>query len=229
MTKPSEVAITLASLVSVMPERAARDLQRLLVAKLGSVDPSTLRGRRLGLLIEMLDGLGTFPQSSDYDAERSARAAAGELWPDHGTLCRSYGSWLAAVDAAMKHLHSTGRPVSYRKPSTSNGYTLLETASALRRCRADLGLWSSENDWPTESEYNRYRLLCREQAARAGQPTPPLPGTKTIRKKCGSWERAIAQAKVERLDGAGNAASSPCRASRAPAPSAGSLGKAPRT
>lgn len=212
-----------------MPEQAALSLMRLVVLMVGTDSATQLRADRLGLLIELLDGVGTIPDSGTYARAHAERALRGESWPTHTTLVRAYGSWLDAVKAAMSTLHGYGRPASYRKPSRSAAFAQLDCLDALHRCREDLGPWPSEDHWPNQSEYALYRQIARQAAARAGMPTPLLPSTGVIRRKCGRWEQAIAQAKVERLDGAGNAASSPCRASRAPAPSAGSLGKAPRT
>lgn len=196
--RPCAVSQAIAELVPALPDQAARDLRALLIIGTALQAPAVKRTERLGLLLRLLDGEGTIPDSASYALAREKCAEAGEHWPDHSTLCRAYGSWLLAVKAAMALLHGLGRPPSYKRPGTSVSYTLIEVIEAVRACRQALGPWPSEDDWPTESEYLAYRRFAREAAARAGMPSPRLPCRQTIRTKVGRWDQVLAQARVER-------------------------------
>lgn len=196
--RPSDVALALARLAPTLSAEDRRDVRLLLSRRIEVHKPSVLRGARLGLLVEVLDGQGTFPNSALYSKIRAARPDASS-WPDHSTLSRYYGSWLAAVRAAMTQLHTYGKPPSYKTFSGSTpAFAVGEMLEGIRQCRDDLAPWPSPDDWPRASEYGQYRALARKAAALAGAPMPRLPATSVLLKHLGDWENVIRQARVER-------------------------------
>lgn len=196
--RPSDVALALARLAPSLSAEDRRDVRLMLSRRIEVHKPSVLRGARLGLLVEILDGQGTFPNSALYSEIRAARLDASS-WPDHSTLSRSYGSWLTAVKAAMAQLHTYGKPPSYQSyPGSNLAFSMAEMLEGVRHCREDLAPWPNPGDWPRASEYSQYRALARKAAAFAGAPMPRLPATSVLVKHLGEWENVIRQARVKR-------------------------------
>lgn len=196
--RPSDVSEALAAIVVLLPEQDRRDLKRMLSRRIAVPHPALMRGARLGLLVELLDGQGTFPTSSDYGELRRSQPDP-EAWPDHSTLSRAYGSWLAAVTAAMTQLHTYGKPPSYQRfTGYTEAFSVAEMLAAVRGCRDALAPWPDPDDWPRASEYSQYRALARKAAALAGAPMPRLPATSVLLKHLGDWQNVARQARVER-------------------------------
>lgn len=182
----SEAAELVARLIPVLPERTVVDLARLLQRRLAAPSATTLRYARLGLLIDIIsDGTGEVPSTRRYESERARRAETGEAWPVHSTLCVAYGGWVRAVRAAML-LHRDGlqarTAASHHHHGFRQPYRHEEAVDALIKCRETLGVW------PTEWEYDDWRLLCRERARNSGAPEPRYPERAAWRRLFGSWE-----------------------------------------
>ena len=195
--RPSEVGEALGRLVPGLLEQDAYDLMHLVARLVSLPNPALMRSARLGLLVELLDGQGTVVRSPEYAQARRSRAD-GDSWPAHNTLCVAYGSWLGALTAAMSQLHSYGRPAGYKAHTTGGPYSTSELLAAIEYCRAALAPWPSDDDWPRGNEYRQYRLLARELAAQVGDPEPRLPAMTVFRRRFGTWEMALQQARVER-------------------------------
>ena len=194
---PSPVAAVLAKLTSALPESAAGELERLLANSLGAPKAAELRERRLGLLVELVSqGQGEIPTVRRYEQSRQARMTDpratpyDNAWPAASTLINAYGSFLAAVRAAMRlnwdgsaaripHTHRHAKPIS-------KAYTREEVITALRKFRDDHGSWPR-----SELEYLTWGETLRRLRREGGHTDPRIPTAKPIRKLFGSFERAV--------------------------------------
>lgn len=175
----------IAALVHALPEKTCADLHRLLAYSLAAPTPSELREARLGLLMELIRGLGgRVPRVSDYDRLRTRRARLAESWPSHSQLIRAYGNWLSAVGAALKL--DQGLPgVSYRAPRPPRRYTNEALLNAIDLCALSTG------GLPTESDYRDWARLTKEAEHRYGCGRVAVPGSVAIRRRFGTWSSAI--------------------------------------
>lgn len=190
---PSEVAHFVASLVPALPAQTAADLRRMLARQLSMYNPSVVRHQRLGLLIDLIAcGTGEVPTTRQYEDLRAERTERGEQWPAHSSLHAAYGSWLNAVRAAM-WLHRDGLgakvPAANHHRSYTAPYLRDEVVDAITACRDALGTW------PTDSEYDEWRLLSYDLARNTGNPTPRLPQGNVMRRLFGSYDDAFRAAK----------------------------------
>jgi hypothetical protein len=192
----SELAQGLAQILRPFPRQAIEDLERLLANDLGAPTSAELREARLGLLVEMISTAdGEIPRTRDYDDLRRSRLETkGERWPSASTLVESYGSFLAAVKAAMR-LHHDGSaarvPHTHRHARAYRRYTRDEVIAALRSFHDQFGSWPR-----SELEYLTWGETVRRARRYGGQPDPRIPTAKPIRKLFGDFQRALAVART---------------------------------
>lgn len=186
----------LASILHAFPQQAIEDLERLISNDLGAPTPAELREARLGLLIEVVSsGDGEIPRTRDYDEVRKHRAQAkSEEWPAASTLVESYGSFLAAVKAAMR-LHHEGSaarvPHTHRHARSYKRYSRDEVIAALRSFRDQHGSWPR-----SRLEYLTWAATVRRIKRNGGHPDPRLPSAKPVRALFGGFQRALAVAEA---------------------------------
>jgi hypothetical protein len=191
----SELAQGLAQILRPFPRQAIEDLERLLANNLGAPTPAELREARLGLLVELIStGDGEIPRTRAYDDLRRSRLEAnGERWPSASTLVESYGSFLAAVRAAMR-LHHNGSaarvPHTHRHARPYQPYTRDEVIAALRSFHDQIGSWPR-----SELEYLTWGETVRRARRHGGHSDPRIPSAKPIRKLFGDFGRVLTIAK----------------------------------
>ncbi len=191
----SEAASFVASMLPALPEQTTRDLRRLLARKLTLPSPAEVRYQRLGLLMDLLAAShGEVPTVAAYSDAREARTKDGQSgdgggWASASTLIEAYGSWTRAVRTAM-WLHRDGSasqtPASVRPHPGRRAYSHDEALAGVRLCRDAIG-----GAWPTESEYDDYRLLARELAGEAGQAFDRCPTRGTLARLFGPWAATL--------------------------------------
>jgi hypothetical protein len=187
----SDLAQGLASILHAFPQQAIEDLERLISNDMGAPTPAELREARLGLLIEVVSsGEGEIPRTRDYDGVRKHRAQTrGEDWPAASTLVESYGSFLAAVKAAMR-LHHDGSaarvPHTHRHARPYKRYSRDEVVVAIRSFRDQHGTWPR-----SELEYLTWATTVRQARRNGGHRDPRLPSAKPIRTLFGGFQRAL--------------------------------------
>lgn len=193
----NDYAEGLAEDVRHWPDRAARDLYDLLGHGLSAQTAAERREARLGLLIDLVadvaaDGGTEPPRRSDYDDARACRTADGEDWPSSTALSDAYLGWSRAVAAALEVFDGDGRGISTDKTHSTKhrqSYTRAEITKAIINCREAIG------DWPSQWEMALWAQAQRRLARMSNrQTTVLLPGLKQIRKKFGTWDRALARA-----------------------------------
>ena len=178
------------------------DLKRLIQHLLTSFNEHERRYARLGLLVEMVlsPRTGEVPPTRLYDELRDLRRLEGEEWEDSTTLSRAYGGWPKAVRAAMRFAFNgtAGRvPSKYRTEPSPDPYTHDEATDAFLTCVDTLGFW------PTEPEYDEWRVLANDLARRAGNPLPRYPSRTPWRRLFNTWtafEAASRRAHRQRQD-----------------------------
>lgn len=188
VTGPSAEAQAIASLVRALEPDAAEQLRTLLAHDLEAPSAAERRETRLWLLMEIVaSGTGERPLVSEYEDARAKARARGLDAPSSVALINAFGSWLAAVRAAMRMHFDSGRVPSsnhhakFRQPP----YTRDEIVSALVRCHRALG------GWPTQWEYAEWAALDRRLARIHGKPEPRNPSLKQIRRRFGKFSRAV--------------------------------------
>lgn len=200
----SEYAEGLAGDARHWPENDARDLMELLAHSLSAQTAVERREARLGLLIDLVADAAAKcstrpPRRQDYDEARAERAQNGEHWPSSSALCDSYLGWSRAITAAIVVFEGNARGVSTDKSHASKHrqtYTRPEITRSIINCREATG------DWPTQWEMAIWAQAQRRLARLSNrQTTELLPGLKQIRKKFGTWDRALARARDEYENG----------------------------
>ncbi|HEX3803216.1 MAG TPA: hypothetical protein VHV75_10280 [Solirubrobacteraceae bacterium] len=179
----SETAIVIAELIPHMSPETVEDLGRLIQRRLTMLDTRAERYARLGLLIDIVsERTGEVPSVARYRELRAVREPAGERWPSDTALSTAYGGWVNAVRVAMELVWngaSVKTPRSTHHQKISAPYSGEEAVAAFLVCCEALGCW------PTEYEYEDWRVLSRELARRAGMPEPRYPATKTWKRLYG--------------------------------------------
>lgn len=180
MTEPLDPATCAAVaqfVVDVIPgldDRTVDELDQLIGLRLTFPTAAELRDGRLGLLLEMIAvSQGVFPQVPEYRAERKARKALGEIWPDASTISRAYKGWDRACRAAMRlhHLGGASRVQGephYQRPRDS--YTREEILAAIDRFWRD-----HDRCWPQYTEFFKWGEKLRRDANRRGDRDPRIP------------------------------------------------------
>lgn len=189
-SRPSELAHGIAALACALPENTARDLYRLLSHSVAAPTPAEIREARLGLMLDLVaEGTGEFIGVERYEGARAERAADGEIWPAHATLCGVFGSWTDVVSLAMRLAHdgtSSGVPHTKRHlKDHAPPYLRDDVLDALTRCASDLG------GWPGEWEYYEWARVSRMLARDAGKSTRRFPGRGPICRLFGDFGRAV--------------------------------------
>jgi hypothetical protein len=192
----SELAQGLAQILRSFPRQAIEDLERLLAHNLGAPTSAELREARLGLLAEMISTAdGEIPRARDYDDLRGRRLeTTGERWPSASTLVESYGSFLAAVKAAMR-LHHDGSgarvPHTHRHARAYERYRRDEVIAALRL------FYEQHGSWPrSELEFLTWGETVRRARRYGGHSDPRIPTARPIRKLFGGFQRALKVARA---------------------------------
>lgn len=181
----SEAARVIAAVIPSLPSDEVADLGRLIQRLLTTMDHREKRYARLGLLVRIVsERTAEVPTVADYDDLREAGRDRGEGWPSHTALCNAYGGWVNAVRAAMRLVwegSSAQTPHSNHHRKFELAYSREEAVEAFLDCRDVLVCW------PSEYEYDDWRLLGRELARRAGKPAPRHPSTPVWKRLFGSW------------------------------------------
>lgn len=186
-----ELAQGLGSILHAFPREAIEDLERLLSNELGAPTAAQLREARLGLLIELIStGDGEIPSTRAYnDLRRHRSETKGEHWPAASSLVESYGSFGAAVRAAMR-LHHDGSaarvPHTHRHARSYRCYSRNEVVAALKKFRDQHGSWPR-----SELEYLTWGETVRRARRNGGHPDPRIPTARPIRKLFGNFPRAL--------------------------------------
>jgi len=121
---------------------------------------------------QVLAGQRNFVTTGFYDAECTRRRdQLGESWPMATDLCRQYGHWLKAYEAAQRWWEQGGAarvPGSLRHArGFDQGYRPDVVIAALIRFRRDVGYW------PTEWEFELWGRIVRRTAVE--DPRIPIP------------------------------------------------------
>jgi hypothetical protein len=186
----SEVAQAIAGLVqnrTAFPKRAAEDLKRLLGHELAVPPPEARRWDNLALLVTLVvEREGLLPTAGDYE---NARTSSETDAPAASTLIKRYGSWLAALKAAVRLISPRPhQPVPAEKRRYHPRYRPSDSAAAIARFHRTFGVW------PTHAEYTEWSLISRRAARASGAPDPRLPAGATVARQFGTFDRALAAA-----------------------------------
>jgi hypothetical protein len=181
----SEVAVALASIAPLLPAVTRKHLAALLSHTIAAPKPEEIRGRRLGLVCELVsasEGLGV----KDYERIRTARC--GEGWPAVSTLIEHFGSWPTVLTLAMR-LQFEGHPTPVRsshRPFSegSRHYSREEVMDAIDRAADVIGRI------PSLSEYTEIRRVLIAHARRTGNVAPRMPERGAIARRFSSYQDA---------------------------------------
>lgn len=184
---PSAI-VDVVRLVPALSHRTLKDLERLLAARLAEPTPAQRREARIGLLMELIEDTGEVPGAAHYDAARRKRQSVGEIWPSRATLNTIYGDWFTTCDAAMRLVFEGGPPYCREGQHGARfaaAYTRGEIVAAITRFRSDYGAW------PTSTQWVMWSQNLRRLARRGGHPDPRIPSMKPIRRRFGTYQRAV--------------------------------------
>ena len=152
MVEATEVAMVLAQLVCdyrAFPDKAARDLHRMLGHRIAVPSPAELRYDRLQLLLTMMLDTGVVPTVDEYQARRTADADARQA-PAASTLIVAYGHWLGACRSAWRFVdRAASNPYrvqnSHRHLITPHdSYTPRECLDAIIRFHERFDVWPTQ-------------------------------------------------------------------------------------
>lgn len=183
----SEVARALASISGALPTPTRNQLAAMLAHTIAAPQPGEIRGRRLGLICEMVAAPGKIGVA-EYERLRSRRA--DEEWPAASTLIEHFGSWPTVVSLALRLQHepqrsqavrSSHRPLRYEN---QGDYTRDEVLAAIRLAIDMIGRV------PALGEYLEVRRVLRDHARRTGSELPRMPVRRTIVNRFASYEDA---------------------------------------
>jgi hypothetical protein len=121
------------------------------------------------------------PTIDEYEHARTAHPA----WPHHSSLGRRYGSWLSAVNAAVK---VTSDPPSWGAPARTQPqrtYSRADCVRAINRCKQAIG------DWPDQREYALWQCIEANICRRTGTLDRTPPSQSAVRKRLRSWPDAL--------------------------------------
>jgi len=173
-TEPSEVAMVLADVAASLPDRAGRDLLKLLRNDLAERAAPLQRIRHLELLAQMVDANAEVPDpNEDYEPLRARRRReAGEEWPHSRTLAKEWGGWLGAVHAAIRYWLEGGarlRPPASSRAAANDHYSRSGVIDAI------IAYHRRFQQWPYGHQFYRWGVLERRLAAYHGKPPPRIP------------------------------------------------------
>jgi len=185
----SEACQMLAEIVTSLSENTRRELTRLLGHSVAMPTTQELREMRIGLLVEMV-AAGELPKTRSYDRTRNLRERNGEDWPGSTGLIRHYGTWTAALRAAVdlafdvtKNRARARTPQAWPPTPYSRREVLEALAIASEKVGQVIGQW----------EYVELRRVERQLAWRNGSPDPRYPEIGVVRKNFGGWDAAISK------------------------------------
>lgn len=182
----SDVARALSSIAPALSAVTRRHLSALLAHTIASPTAAEIRGRRLGLVCEMVSEPGALGVQR-YEALRSART--GEGWPAASTLIAHFGSWQAVLTVAMR-LQQYGQSLhpirgSHRAlHNSARNYSRAEVVCAINQAADVIGRI------PSLAEYVEIRRVLLAHARRTGGESPRLPERHTICRQFASYQDA---------------------------------------
>jgi hypothetical protein len=172
-----------------LPEPTRRALFELLSSSVGAPTATELRERQLGLLWELIDrNAGHWPGPDAYAAERDARVAAGQRWPDLNQLKQTWGGFEKACRQAWRMWENgTEARVAHSREHAQLDqprYQRQHVIDAIHDFRSGRGFWPTQWEYEEWARYERRTMRLTGEAA----PRPTLP---RIRKLFTSWDRAL--------------------------------------
>lgn len=166
--RPSAGAHVIVQLVVVLDERTCQQLRALLADDIATRDTLTPAVYSLAGIATLIDTLGCVPTIEEYEHARTAHPA----WPHHSSLGRRYGSWLSAVNAAVK---VTSDPPSWGLPARTQPqrtFTRADCVRAINRCKRAIG------DCQTNANTRSGNASKRTSAAEPERSTEPHPASR---------------------------------------------------
>ena len=183
--QPSAAALVIATLVPALTDETCSQLRALLADDLATAEVLAPSQHRLVGIAALIDALGRVPSIAEYERARSDHAE----WPHPSMLGRAYGSWLAAVRAAVKMTSEPPRPPGPRRRSTLK-HARADCVNAIVRCAQALG------DWPASSEYQRWQVVEADLCRRAGTHARTPPTLRVVTNRLGTWKAALDAARA---------------------------------
>lgn len=167
----SEVARALASISGALPAPTRKQLAAMLAHTIAAPQPGEIRGRRLGLICEMVAAPGKIGVA-EYERLRGERTDEG--WPAASTLIEHFGSWPTVLSLALRLQNEPQRSQAVRashrplRDENQSDYTREEVLAAIRRAIDVIGRT------PTFGEYLEIRRVLRDHARRTGSELPRM-------------------------------------------------------
>jgi hypothetical protein len=195
--RPTETAAAIAAMTVELPDAVGEALRDLLSHHLAVPPASFLREARLGLVAQMVRH-GEIVTHAEYEEERVNRKLLGEEWDSAETLAKAFGGWLRVLTATLHFYYGHGRApaeTGAQSFAAPKACSKIETVRALQKAHGLL------DDWPTQWEYQEWRLLVRRAARMRGgydqngdARDPRLPDLPRIRYLFGSFDAAVNEA-----------------------------------
>jgi len=179
--RPSAGAHVIVQLVAVLDERTCQQLRALLRDDVATRDTLKPAVYSLAGIATLIDTLGCVPTIEEYEHARTEHPA----WPHHSSLGRRYGSWLSAVNAAVK---VTNDPPSWGTPARTQPqrtYSRADCVRAIKRAKRAIG------DWPDQREYALWQCIEADICRRTGALDRTPPSQSAVRKRLRSWPDAL--------------------------------------
>ena len=179
--RPSSGAHVIAQLVHVLDVRTCEQLRAMLADDIATRDALKPPINSLAGVAALIDSLGCVPTIEQYEQARGQQLA----WPHHSSLGRRYGSWLSAVNAAVK---VTCDPPSWGLPARTRPqriYSRADCVRAIERAKRAIG------DWPDQREYALWQCIEADICRRTGTLDQAPPSQSAVRKRLRSWPDAI--------------------------------------
>ena len=183
--RPSAGAHVIVQLVVVLDERTCQQLRALLRDDVATRDTLKPAVYSLAGIATLIDTVGCVPTIEEYEDARAQHPA----WPHHSSLGRRYGSWLSAVNAAVK---VTCDPPSWGAPARAQPhrtYSRADCVRAIERCKRAIG------DWPDQREYALWQCVEADICRRTGTVDQTPPSQSAVRKRLHTWPDALALAR----------------------------------
>jgi hypothetical protein len=193
-TAVSDVARAFAAISRALPPATRTQLTAMLAHTVAAPTPAEIRGRRLGLICEMVTAPGHIGVH-EYERRRSERAA--ENWPASSTLIEHFGSWPTVLSLALRLQHEPQRSQAVRsshrplRDENLGDYTREDVTAAIRRAADVIGRV------PSLGEYLETRRVLLAHARRTGSDLPLMPVRKTITRRFASYDDAARAATRE--------------------------------
>lgn len=183
----SEVAQAIGAIAKVLPAATRKQLAAMLAHDIAAPSAPEIRGRRLGLVCELVGEAGDSLGIHDYGALRAQRP--DEDWPAASTLIEHFGSWPAVLELAIRLQFEGHRPpvrASHREClETPRPYSREEAMNAIEKA----GVVTGRS--PALAEYVEVRRVLRNHARRTGNAPPRMPDQAVIARLFGSYREAL--------------------------------------